>query len=95
MIKLVKLLFAGALSLQIGTLSDTISAEPSPKEPGVHRLVLCNDGGTLVGPFQKAPIGVEGLIANTIGPLPKRDAVAACRFWSTRIPTTTAPSYAE
>ena len=34
-----------------------------------HRLILCNDGGTLAGPTLEAPIGAEGLTALTIDPL--------------------------
>ena len=34
-----------------------------------HRLILCNDGGTLAGPSMEAPIGAEGLIKLTIDPL--------------------------
>lgn len=34
-----------------------------------HRLILVNDGGTLVGPTLEAPMGAEGLIRLTIEPL--------------------------
>ena len=34
-----------------------------------RRIVLNNDGGTLAGPQMEAPIGVDGLIKSTIGPL--------------------------
>ena len=34
-----------------------------------HRLILCNDGGTLVGPTLEAPMGEQGLVDLTIGPL--------------------------
>jgi hypothetical protein len=34
-----------------------------------HRLILCNDGGTLVGPTLEAPMGEQGLVNLTIGPL--------------------------
>ena len=34
-----------------------------------HRLILCNDGGTLVGPTLEAPMGEEGLVDLTFGPL--------------------------
>ena len=34
-----------------------------------HRLVLCNDGGTLTGPTKEAPIGEDGLAELTIKPL--------------------------
>ena len=34
-----------------------------------HRLILCNDGGTLVAPTMEAPIGAEGLARLAIDPL--------------------------
>lgn len=34
-----------------------------------HRLIMVNDGGTLVGPTLEAPIGSEGLVRLTIDPL--------------------------
>ena len=34
-----------------------------------HRFVLCNDGGTLVGPTRDAPMGEDGLVELTIKPL--------------------------
>ena len=34
-----------------------------------HRLILCNDGGTLQGLTKEAPIGAQGLADATIGPL--------------------------
>lgn len=34
-----------------------------------HRLILCNDGGSLAGPTLEAPIGADGLEALTIAPL--------------------------
>jgi len=34
-----------------------------------HRLVLVNDGGTLLGPTLEAPMGIEGLVRLTIDPL--------------------------
>ena len=34
-----------------------------------HRLIIANDGGTLVGPTLEAPIGAEGLARLTIDPL--------------------------
>ena len=33
------------------------------------RFILCNDGGTLVGPTLDAPMGEEGLVDLTFGPL--------------------------
>lgn len=37
-------------------------------KPG-HRLILCNDGGSLVGPTVEAPMGPEGLARLVIDPL--------------------------
>jgi len=34
-----------------------------------HRLIIVNDGGTLVGPTLEAPIGAEGLTRLTINPI--------------------------
>jgi len=34
-----------------------------------HRLILCNDGGTLLGPTEEAPMGADGLAQLTIEPL--------------------------
>ena len=44
-----------------------------------HRLILCNDGGTLVGPTVEAPIGAEGLARLAIGPL--RDTQIDTFYW--------------
>ena len=33
------------------------------------RFILCNDGGTLVGPTLDAPMGEEGLVDLTFRPL--------------------------
>ena len=44
-----------------------------------HRLILCNDGGTLVGPTLEAPMGEEGLVKLTIGPL--LDTHVDTLFW--------------
>ena len=41
-----------------------LAAQPSKETR--HRLILCNDGGTLVGPSLEAPMGVEGLVRLTI-----------------------------
>ncbi len=35
----------------------------------VPRVIFCNDGGTLAAPAMEAPIGVDGLVAGTIGTL--------------------------
>ena len=44
-----------------------------------HRLILCNDGGTLVGPTLEAPMGEEGLVKLTIDPL--LDTHVDTLFW--------------
>ena len=44
-----------------------------------RRLVLCNDGGTLGAPDMEAPIGIEGLIRETIDPL--RDTMVDTLYW--------------
>lgn len=44
-----------------------------------HRLILCNDGGTLAAPNMEAPIGVEGLVRATIEPL--RDTMVDTLYW--------------
>lgn len=44
-----------------------------------HRMILCNDGGTLVGATREAPIGEEGLVALTIDPL--RDTQIDTFYW--------------
>ena len=53
------------------------SAAKSPKPK--HRLVLCNDGGTLGAPDMEAPIGIEGLVRETIDPL--RDTMIDTLYW--------------
>ena len=40
-----------------------------PVKDRPHRLVLVNDGGTLLGPTLEAPMGIEGLVRLTIDPL--------------------------
>ena len=44
-----------------------------------RRLVLCNDGGTLGAPDMEAPIGIEGLVHETIDPL--RDTMVDTLYW--------------
>ena len=44
-----------------------------------HRLILCNDGGTLVGPTMEVPIGADGLVRLTIDPL--RDTQVDTLYW--------------
>ena len=50
--------------LRITRTSRTTSRSERP-----HRLILCNDGGTLQGLTKEAPIGAQGLADATIGPL--------------------------
>ena len=45
----------------------------------LHRLILCNDGGTLVGPTVEAPIGADGLARLAIDPL--RDTQIVTLYW--------------
>lgn len=47
--------------------------------PAPHRVILCNDGGTLGAPDMEAPIGIEGLVKETIDPL--RDTMVDTLFW--------------
>ncbi len=49
----------------------TKESQPTPldNQGKRHRLILVNDGGTLVGPTLEAPMGAEGLIRLTIEPL--------------------------
>ena len=44
-----------------------------------RRLVLCNDGGTLGAPDMEAPIGIAGLVHETIDPL--RDTMVDTLYW--------------
>jgi hypothetical protein len=46
-----------------------LSAELETPKMEKHRLILCNDGGTLGAPNMEAPIGVAGLVKSTIDPL--------------------------
>jgi hypothetical protein len=52
---------------------------PFARRPGAHRLVLCNDGGTLSAPDAEAPLGVAGLVRSTIDPL--RDTMVDTLYW--------------
>jgi hypothetical protein len=54
---------------------ETILKAPIEK----RRLVLCNDGGTLGAPDMEAPIGIEGLVKETIDPL--RDTMVDTLYW--------------
>lgn len=69
-----------SLSLALIALQPAIGAGPEaaaakPK----RRLVLCNDGGTLGAPDMEAPIGIEGLVHETIDPL--RDTMVDTLYW--------------
>jgi hypothetical protein len=64
-----------AFAADPGTAPGSAAAAQRPK----HRLVLCNDGGTLGAPDMEAPIGVEGLIKETIDPL--RDTMVDTLYW--------------
>lgn len=59
------------------------AAEPPsislPPQREKRRLVLCNDGGTLGAPDMEAPIGIEGLVHETIDPL--RDTMVDTLYW--------------
>ena len=55
------------LILALVTPQSAISAAPAAKAK--RRLVLCNDGGTLGAPDMEAPIGIGGLVHETIDPL--------------------------
>ncbi|HSI13327.1 MAG TPA: family 10 glycosylhydrolase [Chthoniobacter sp.] len=71
-------LFLSATLVLIGTAARAADAVPA----GPHarqRLVLCNDGGTLGAPDMEAPIGIEGLVHETIDPL--RDTMVDTLYW--------------
>ena len=63
------------LSLPLASPAQTVAPEARSK----RRLVLCNDGGTLGAPDMEAPIGVEGLVHETIDPL--RDTMVDTLYW--------------
>ena len=44
-----------------------------------HKLILCNDGGALVGATMEAPIGAQGLVELAIDPL--RDTQIDTLYW--------------
>jgi len=72
------------LALLACQCSLTMAVEPdSPLPSRPHkekrRLVLCNDGGTLGAPDMEAPIGIEGLVRETIDPL--RDTMVDTLYW--------------
>lgn len=52
---------------------------PAAEAGQKRRLVLCNDGGTLGAPDMEAPIGIEGLVHETIDPL--RDTMVDTLYW--------------
>ncbi|MDE2803489.1 MAG: hypothetical protein OXK21_11490, partial [Chloroflexota bacterium] len=47
----------------------TRNTPPASRAERPHRLILCNDGGTLQGLTREAPIGAQGLADATVGPL--------------------------
>ena len=49
------------------------------KANGHPRFILCNDGGTLGAPDMEAPIGIDGLVRETIDPL--RDTMINTLYW--------------
>ena len=71
--------------LLASVLQFTAFAEPAsdpsitPPHKEKRRVVLCNDGGTLGAPDMEAPIGIEGLIHETIDPL--RDTMVDTLYW--------------
>lgn len=74
--------FALALTV-VGLLSAFstvgIGAETRRLEKDKYRFILCNDGGTLGAPDLEAPIGVAGLVRETIDPL--RDTMINTLYW--------------
>lgn len=71
-----RLLHALCLALVLVVPVAGICAEPAKAK---RRLVLCNDGGTLGAPDMEAPIGIEGLVHETIDPL--RDTMVDTLYW--------------
>jgi hypothetical protein len=55
------------------------SGRPDAERKARHRLILANDGGTLGAPDMEAPIGIEGLVHQTIDPL--RDTLVDTLYW--------------
>ena len=69
-----------SLSLALIALQPAIGAGPEAAAAKTkRRLVLCNDGGTLGAPDMEAPIGIEGLVHETIDPL--RDTIVDTLYW--------------
>ena len=72
------------LAFLAGHIYSAAAAEPdSSLPPKPHqekrRLVLCNDGGSLGAPDLESPIGIEGLVRETIDPL--RDTMVDTLYW--------------
>ena len=72
------LLVAGSIEITRADESGVAATRKSSPHPK-RRLVLCNDGGTLGAPDMEAPIGVEGLVRETIDPL--RDTMVDTLYW--------------
>ena len=71
---LASLISAGAARRSLG------ASTVAPKQrPAAHRVILCNDGGTLGAPDREAPIGVEGLVQETFDPL--LDTMIDTLYW--------------
>src|SRR6266446_6637955 len=71
-----------ALLWLFASLCVGFAAQPQPGQQAAkpkRRLVLCNDGGTLAAPDMEAPIGVEGLVRETIDTL--RDTMVDTLYW--------------
>jgi hypothetical protein len=66
-----------AQGVALAAPNDPGATAPPAKEK--RRLVLCNDGGTLGAPDMEAPIGIEGLVHETIDPL--RDTMVDTLYW--------------
>jgi Glycosyl hydrolase-like 10 len=52
---------------------------PAPQRAPRYRIILCNDGATLAAPNREAPIGIEGFVSGTIGPL--RNTTINTLYW--------------
>src|SRR5471030_2526193 len=72
------------LSILAGDIYLATAAEPNgplaiKPQKEKRRLVLCNDGGSLGAPDMEAPIGIEGLVRETIDTL--RDTMVDTLYW--------------
>jgi hypothetical protein len=73
------LICAVAYGTAIASCGAGQSGRPEAQRKARHRLILCNDGGTLGAPDMEAPIGIEGLVRQTIDPL--RDTLVDTLYW--------------